>query len=198
MAIYQITALMSWRDQACRNVFHYETTDVLDSSQLTEAADAVRAAYASLDSGSKLVNDWILQGVTIRRVDLPDLPGIDVSFTSGSLSGTVINAGTINQAALIVSGQALTTKPRRVRTYLCGWEQDAITDGGFWDSAALSNAASWRAAMDELAVTGDNLARVAVEYTGTPPRVTASNRIEVYSTRANPGTQRRRRIGVGA
>jgi hypothetical protein len=197
MAVYNITALMTWREQSCRNVFHYETTSELDASQLQEAADEVRAAYVLLDNSTNLANDWILQGINARRVDVADLPGVDVSFTSGSFTGSSAVGGVINQAALIVSGQALTTKPRRVRTYLCGIIEDRLNDAGFWDATILGRADFWRDAMDQISVTGDTLNRVAVAYTGTPPLVTDWNRIETYTNRSNPGVQRRRRIGIG-
>lgn len=199
MAIYQVTALQTFRAQECRNIFHYITTADLDAAQGQEVADAVRAAWVSLDDGANLVNDFTIYGINLRKVDVANLPEALYSFTSGSYSGTTTSApGVPNQIALLVSGAAPTTFPRRVRTYLAGVSRDNIGDNGFWAAGLLADAAVWFAAMDSIAVTGDTLLRAAVRYTGDPPVVSASNRITAYTVKANPATQRRRRIGIGS
>lgn len=198
MAIYQVVPLQTFRSQEVRNVLHYETANPLDAGQTQEVADAVRAAWVNLDDGSNLVNDFVLYGAVIRRVDIADLPGTELSFTSGNFTGAVSgDPATANQVAMIVSAQAQTTKPRRSRSYLCGWSHNAIQDSGFFGAGALADAAVWADDMDEITVTGDTLLRVAVSYSGSPPAVTASNRLTSYQVRSNPGVQRRRRIGIG-
>lgn len=198
MPTYSAVAFQRYRAQEVRNVFYYLTTAELDGAQLQEAADEIRLAWsAGLNDSDQLVNDWNLYGVDFRRIDLPGLPGTVVGFTSGTFTGTAVTAGVANQVGLLVSGAAVTAKPRRARSYLTGWEGQAILDSGLFNADAQAAAALWLAAMDEISVTGDTLLRVAVEFSGVPPIVSDSNRLTVYNVRPNPVIQRRRRLGSG-
>lgn len=199
MAVYQVVALQRWRNQEVRNVHHYETTDVLDTDQEQEVADAVRAAYDNLQFSTGLDDDWTLYGIEIRRVDVPDLPSAQYGFTSGDLDGSFEQDNKmVNQIAGLVSFRAPTQKPRRGRSYLAGFNHNDVSgDGGTWTPAKQSDMSLWAEDMLEISVTGDTLHKVAASYTGEPPRVTAFNRFTVHVVRSNPATQRSRRQGEG-
>lgn len=198
MPIYQVTANQVWRGFVAQNVFYYDATNTLDTGQKEELADAVRAAWAALDTAIDLDDDWSLNDITLRRVDQPDLPSEVISFTSGPLSGSsTAIPGVPNQIALLISFSAPTTKPRRARSYLAGLVTAHLNQSGAWTTGILDDFAVWAADMDEISVTGETLERVAVEFTGSPPRVENFNRLTSAAVRNNPATQRRRRLQAG-
>lgn len=199
MAISCVTVKQQMRSQEVRNVLYYQHADNLTDTQRQDAADAIRAAWAAFDTSVGLVNDWNLYAVNFRRVDVADLPGIDVVPTAGVLTGsTSASPGLANPTALLISFAAPTTSPRRARTYLAGMSTAQLQDSGFWPAAVVTAAGTLATALDSITVTGDTMLRVAVRFTGSPPAVTVSNRLQTFIVRSNPATQRRRRIGIGA
>lgn len=199
MPIYRVNTLQNMFNQQLMNVYYYETTAVLDSDQLTEVADDIRAAYVSSTLAANTGNSWGFDGIGVRRVDIANQPEITVIPTSGALSGGAASEELPAQVALLVKGTALTAFPRRVRTYLAGLTEGSCSSG-FWTTSIQNIARTFIEAIDEISVTGDTLGRLAVELGGTAgaPVVVASNRVEQYSTSSVPGTQRRRRLGVGS
>lgn len=199
MPIYQLVANQLFHGQETKNVFYYETVSTLDTAQMQEIADGVRGNWLLYDTAIKLVNEWSLQDITLRRVDVPDLPGIDVDFTSGPFIGTGdLTPGVATQVCMLVSGSAPTTKPRRVRSYLAGLPQSLVQQDGAWTLTSRLESEDFIETMDELTITGETLQRVSARFTLIPPRVTSWNRITSYIARQYPATQRRRRPGVGA
>lgn len=198
MPIYQVAVRQLWRAQEVRNILYYDCADVLSAAQGQETADAVRGAYALLQPGDVMDNAWSVYGIDLRRVDVADLPSAFYQFTSGTLSGSAISdKGLPNQIACVVSLMAPTTTPRRARMYIAGIAGDGWADGGGFTEELTDNVGDMVEALDTLTVTGDTLLRVAAQWSGSPPAVTAFNRLQSYIVRGNPGTQRKRRIGSG-
>lgn len=198
MAIYQIVENQAWRAQEVVNVHHYTSTSPLSTSQLEEAAEALRDARVALDDATNLANDWSWRDITARRVDVGGLPGLDYQAASGIYVGSVTATNaTANQVAALVSFAANSVKPRRGRSYLAGIWSGQMQDSGLWTTGLVADMAVWAAAIMELTVTGDTLFKTAVTLAGNPPLVTASNVLTEFVPRDNPATQRRRRIGSG-
>ena len=198
MAIYSCGVRMNWRGQLCMNIHHYETTNPLNSSQEDELVDGIDAVYGGLDTvNNSMDDDWGVNAIDLRRVDLPDLPSVRIVPTSPTEGDAVGNNAIVNQASLLVSFSARTTKPRRGRSYLPGFHSARLNDGGTFDADATNAAATWANAILNIALTGDSAVKVAVTYTGDPPRVTAWNPLTDFSVNGNPAIQRRRRLGQG-
>lgn len=199
MPIYRVNHDQVARGQVVMNVLHYETTGELSLAQMEEAADDMRAAYVSENFELRHVNEWAWNTVTFRRVDIPGLPELTVNFSAGPLVGTSTADDTPLQVALLVTGQAMTEFPRRVRTYFGGFSEGQLTEG-LWSDAIVLEALQVISNLDDIDIVDDVLERVAVRYNdlGDGPFVEAWNRVTTYDVTEVPATQRRRRIGVGA
>ncbi len=197
MPIYMVTAMQRWLTQEVRNVFYYDFSGELDGQQMQEVADNFADAWTESGILPALDNAWEMYGVEIRRVDVADLPAAFVQFTEGVVLGSSSAVPTGTQVAALVSGRASTQKPRRVRTYFAGSGSNQIGQDGLWVGSHLSDLGLLADALDSMLVAGDTGGRVAVEWTGTPPRVTSFNRIQAYLASPVPATQRRRRLTVG-
>lgn len=199
MPIYRVNVNQELLGQSIMNVFYYETTGTLDSSQLQEATDDIRTAWAAFDTAAGLAQDWTLTGATFRQVDVPNLPEITVAPTAGPLVGSADSQPMATQVALLVRGQANSPFPRRVRTYLAGLTEGALAAGIWNTTAANAGLALVGGAMDEIIVVDDQLERVSVRLgdEGQGEQVVAFNRVTFYDVTQVPATQRRRRIGVG-
>lgn len=198
MAIYSAGVRMAWRGNLVMNVHHYSTTNPLSDAQQDELAQGINDAYDLLETpGNDLDDDWELNAVDIRRVDLPDLPSARIVPSSPAAGTSIAANATANQVALLVSFSARTTKPRRGRSYLAGFVGAETNDGGTWGADATNAAAAWAQAIMTITLTGDTAEKVAVTYTGTPPRVTVWNVLTDFAVTGNPAIQRRRRLGQG-
>lgn len=198
MAIYQIVLNHTWLGQSMKNVLHYETTSQLTPAQFQEAADDLRTHVAVSSLTNRLDDAWSLDDITIRQVDIADLPSTLVTFTSGPVDGTQgIDAPMASQVAMLLTGLAFAQYPRTVRTYWPGWTYANLNQFGEFDAGAITEGGNLIEGLDQLFVTGDTLNRVAVQYTGSPPIVTASNTLDDYKVNKVPSTLRSRRKGVG-
>lgn len=199
MGIYQVVAKQTYLGQQMRNVFYYETTSTLSAAQRQELADVLRVAWATFSAAIGLVDDWSLDGVYFRDVESGGIPGVDLSFTSGVLTGPSVGTPMPAQVSLLVIGRSGTIKPNQVRTYLCGLNTTVSDSDGFFLAANVVDAFDWAVDMDTLALTGDTAHRVAASWTtGEAPFVDDVNELITYSAKENPATQKRRRIGRGS
>lgn len=198
MPTYQLVARQQWNGSQVRNVFYYTCSDVLGTTQLQDAADAMRTAFGLWVATGEIDNGWSFDQLEARRVDQADLPSALVTPTAGALAGDATPNPLPMQIALVVSLAAPTTKPRRARTYLAGVTVTGLAATGRFTTEMQDAAADFTEAMDTITVTGDTLLRVAALWSGSPPAVTATNRLQSYVVRAIPATQRRRREGSGS
>lgn len=198
MAVQQVTHLQRFLGQEVRNVFYYETAhESLSAAQLQEVADDIRALYVAQIGAANISNDWALYGVSIRRVDVAGIPGIDVGFTSGTLSGTATNESLPSQIAMLAHGVSYVAKPNRVRSYLAGLVENHLVDG-YWAAAAMTQRLNLINALDTLTIDGVSWERVAAQWNTAHTLVDDWNQIATYFISDVPATQRRRRIGRGS
>lgn len=199
MTVYQVTHKMRWQSQEMRNVYYYETiTGDPSASEWQDIVDEIRADFVS-ELQSDMDSDWSFYGIDYREVDTAGLPTFSVTPTSGSLSGSSGGTAMPAQIALVVSAQANSTKPRRVRTYYTGYTENGFSDG-LWGSAVVGRAESFFDFQSVLNAAGTNeLQRVSVQWNTSHTVVTAFNNVAGSAGVGAdiPATQRRRRIGVG-
>lgn len=196
MPTYQFALKQTWVNQQVRNIFYYDTTFTADPGDLQEAVDLVRAAFVSELTAAQQSNDWSLDGVYVRQVNLAGLLGVDYTFTSGVFAGTNVQENVPTQIALLVLGKGITTPPNRVRTYWGGHIEGGITNG-FWNASRLTNFLNLTEALDELVVTGGTFTRASARWLPDGSAVSSTNPLTTYQAVAVPATQRRRRIGRG-
>lgn len=198
MAITQVTTLQRWVSQEVRNVYYYDSADVLSLAQLQETCDAFRNAYNSINFRNVLDDAWTFYGISARRVDVADLPAALLTPTAGAVVGDQTASVPLpTQICILASLAAPTVSPRRARTYQAGVTAASIGQNGQYGATIVNEFADFIEAVDSITVTGDTLLRVAARWSGTPPAVTAFNRLQSYIIRTTPATQRRRRIGSG-
>lgn len=199
MAIYRVSVLQSALGQAMMNVLHYESSTALSGADAVEVADELRAEYLANFTYSALSSAWSYVGIELRRVDTPDEPAWSVAPTAGALNGDSPDNLLPLQVALLVSGTALTTFPRRVRTYHVGLTEAAVV-GGMFDAELVSVFVDFNTRINSIAGVGFTMNRLAVRYgTGEDAGVVvASNPVVAYQGNLVPATQRRRRPGVGS
>lgn len=199
MGIYQVVAKQTFLAQQMRNVFYYETVGALDATLKQELADVLRVAWSTFATAAGLSNDWSLDGIYIRDVASGGIPGIDLTFTAGVLTGPSALDPLPTQIALLVIGRSGTVKPNQVRSYLTGLNVTMSDADGFFVAATVVDAFDWAVDMDTLLLTGETGHRVSASWTlGSDPYVDATNELVSYSAKENPVTQKRRRIGRGS
>ena len=199
MGTYQVQWLQRFHLQQVRNVFYYVTTVGEPSDgEWVDIADEIRADI--LASGmTRFVPEWAYFGINARRVDSAGLLTKEFSPTLGDLVGTSGSDSTSTQIAVLVSVKGTTTKPNRARSYLCGFNEDVITNSlvNLTDRTALETLIDLQS---DLNTGGTNpLQRVAAQWNASHTFVSVTNDISGAASKASqvPATQRRRRIGVG-
>lgn len=199
MAVFQVTLKWRWLLQECRNVFYYETiTGNPSTSEWTDIVDEIRGEIDSTIK-SNISSDCEFYGIDYRQVDVSGLPSFSAVPTSGALAGTSAVDSVPTQIALLVSVKENTTAPNHARTYLPGFNQDAVVDS-IWGPGTVTNAEGFIDDMSVLNAAGTNeLQRVAARWNTAHDAVTAYNNIAGAPAVASliAATQRRRRIGVG-
>lgn len=199
MGIYQVVGKQTHLGQQMRNVFYYTTTGALTTTLKQELADVFRVKWSTWATAAGLCNDWSLDGIYIRDVASGGIPGVDLTFTSGVLTGPSALDPLPAQVSLLVIGRTGTVKPNQVRTYLTGLNVTMSDADGFFVAATVVDAFDLAVDLDVLALTGETAYRVAASWTlGSNPYVDDTNIMVTYSAKENPATQKRRRIGRGA
>lgn len=196
MPLYQFSVKQTLLEQQVRNVLTYETTFTADPSDIQEAVDEIRSHWATALSTVSLSNDWSLDGVYVRQVNLAGYLGVDYDFTSGVLDGPGAAENVPTQIALLVVGKGTTTPPNRVRTYFAGFTEGHVVDGKF-GSSQLGVFETLMENLDDLSSTSGSFVRVSPRWAADGSYVVAANPLTTYRAIDVPATQRRRRIGRG-
>lgn len=199
MSIYQVTLKGQTNDDIqLRNIHHYEFASyVPTNTQLQEAVDAIDAAYKS-NLQATFTDNCDFNAYDVRRVDTADLPTIEFIATAGAWSGSDVADPNPSQLAAMCTWKAPTTFPRSTRSYLFPFTVTFVNTIGRIDAAEVGNVEDFADDMFSLVITGGaDAVKVAVQYTGDPRAVTASNPVETRIVTNIYRTQRRRTAGVG-
>lgn len=199
MGIYLITHKYRLLNQEIRNTFYYTTTVGEPSAgEFQDMADEIRADFVS-ELQASVSAALTLYGMDYRRVDIAGLLTFSLTFTAGDVVGGSANDPLPTQVAMVVSNKGTTTKPNRARTYLAGFIETSTT-AGLFNTSYLGAATDFIDLQSNLNGGGTNpLSRVAAQWNTSHTQVIASNDLSGAASVASavPGTQRRRRIGVG-
>jgi hypothetical protein len=199
MTIYQaVVKAVDTLGQQFRNVHHYEFPGYDPTAgELQEFVDGLAAHYDTYVR-PEVANRVEFYGVDMRRVDVGDLPTIELVPATWPLAGGDPASKLPNQVSAMVQWKAPTAYPRSCRTYCFPFTEDANSVGGVIEPGVIINLTNFVTVMEVVAITGQTDAnKVAVQYGGDPRVVTASNPVSASPVTNNWATQRRRRIGVG-
>lgn len=199
MSIYQFVVEADFNEVSLiKNVHHYDFDGYVPSSaELQEAVDALDAAYKS--NLQATFSDFVdFNGMTLRRVDIGDLPSAFFVPTAGLWSGTAVGVPLPPQLCALVTWRSQTAFPRSTRAFLFPWSVSSLADPGVPVAGHLSNAGDLADDALVLAITGQTDAvKVAVQYGGSPRVVTSFNQVLNREVGNLFRTQRRRVTGVG-
>lgn len=199
MGTYLVTHKGTFLGQQIRNTFYYVTTVGEPSdAEWQVAADEIRVDWAA-QLTARMSNNYSLDGIDRRRVDIAGLLTFSEIFTLGPVVGSNATDEIPTQVALLVSNKGTTVKPNRARTYLAGWTDADVTASQFI-AAPLLAAETFIDLQSNLNGAGANpLSRVAAQWNATRTFVVATNDLSGAASVGSiiPATQRRRRIGVG-
>lgn len=181
-----------------RNIHHFEFPGYTPSTtELQEAVDAVDAAYKS-NLQNAFVNDNVIYGYDVRRVDIGDQPTAEYNATAGDWVGSSAVDPLPPTVCGLVTWKAATAFPRTCRSYLFPVSTASNSNLGQPGSAFDTSMTSFGQDLLTLAITGQTDAvKVAVSYGGTPRAVVDSNAVTNVTTSNKWQTQRRRNYGVG-
>lgn len=199
MSIYQIVVKAVANDNdELRNIHHYEFgAYVPDASQLQELVDGIDTAYKS-NLQSDYADAVDFYAYDARRVDVGNLPVIELLATAGGWSGTATGDPLPSQCAAMVTWKAPTVFPRSTRSYMFPFAVASCNAIGRVQAAIVGHMVDFAADMIEHAVTGaTDPCKVAVKYGGTPRAVIEENDVVTNVVRNVYRTQRRRTPGVG-
>lgn len=200
MSIYRVTikALYDGSEDQF-NVHHYEFPGyVPDDTELQEFVDNLADVYD--DNIVQLVPALVVfETIEMRRVDVGDLPSADLTPTTWPAAGTGTGGSLPPQVSAMLRFTSPTAYPRSGRVYLQTFAQAFCSTTGTISSGAVTLCDTAASRLEEIAVTGQvDAQKVAVQYSGSPRVVTASNILFAQSTRNTFQTQRRRTVGVGS
>lgn len=199
MSIYQIVLKGQTNDDIqLRNVHHYEFASyVPTSAQLQEAVDELDSAYKDALQ-AHFTDNCDFNAYDVRRVDVGDLPTIELIATAGAWSGSSTVDPNPSQLAAMCTWKAPTVYPRSTRSYLFPFTTDLVNTIGRIDATVVGDIEDFASDAASLVITaGADAVKVAVEYGGTPRAVTDSNQVETFVVTNVYRTQRRRTAGVG-
>ena len=180
------------------NVLRYEGADAILSFS-PEITDAIAQNYIDTVQ-DRLSAEWSMVSCTFYDTASPaGAPGKEEFPTQGTIVGTQTAAGLSNQTALLVSYIANDGPPFRGRLYHAGLANNQLVVGGVWGAGTISEFGLWATELLTLSGSGLTDIRQVIESKGTAT-VPAGTRADItgFVVRDVPGTQRRRRIGVGS
>jgi len=199
MTVYMVTHKMEWLLQELRNIYYFETqTGNPTGSEWQDIVDEIRADYDAYLK-TYMSSDWKFYGIDYRVVDSAGYNTFSAVPTSGDLVGTGVVDDTATQIACLASVKGITTKPNKVRTYLGGFVESAMSNS-LWTSGVITNVTSFITNQGLLNSLGTNvLERVSVTWNSSHTVIVAHNSVYLGAIKISqvPATQRRRRIGVG-
>ena len=196
MAVYEGVLRWGFNNNRFNTVLHYDDGGA-GPPDFQEWTDDIRTKFANAGMPG-LVNDLNFISV-IWREDIPGGVGVNYVPTDGVLAGSAGASETAGQLALIIRklGTGL-VRPSQGRIYVPGVATSALLASGLWDGAT-SNALETMFEDILTIVDGSGVVGSMVIKASNPtaPNTVAYNPVSGLQAIGNPGTQRRRRLGVG-
>lgn len=196
MAFYEV--VFNWQlDQiTVNNVFHYDITAVTPAD-LQGYADTIQAEFI-LHLQSVCAPSMTFNDLTFRE-DIPGGVGITQPFTTGPVSGTSTDDQYAGQLSAIVRKLAQSTvRPNIGRVYWAGITSEGLGANGRWTSTVTTAAANFLDALIGVSSGAGGVMDMHIKASDpTKPNTVPYNPVTAVQALAIPGTQRRRREGVG-
>ena len=196
MTVYEITLNYSAPSGIMQNVLHYDFQGT-EPFDFQAAADVIRVDF--VDNLASIIAPAVsLTGITVRE-DVPGSIGQTYGLTLGDAPGT----STDNQfgavlSAIVQKKAENLQRPNKGRIYQGGITSEGLGSFGNWSQAVLDACDAFWADMRVLSIVGPSTGTMVIKASKpTNPNTVAYNPVATLDTLNNPGTQRRRRRGVG-
>lgn len=198
MATYQFVMKFRGPGFEARNIHYYEDPVLID-------ANAPQIAQGLADAWGQHLRGFTLgavelYGVDYRNVSVAGMPTLDAGIEApggGLATGEQTGAG---QTALLISWRAIAPPPNRARSYIVGIHAKHLNIATGWDNGLRAAANAYAAAITVITVglAEYPVPKQAARYNPATRTVDDANDVTSWAVRPFPGTQRRRRYGVGA
>ena len=196
MSLWQITLKWVAENQQLRNVLHYRGISDSDPSW-PDIAQEFGAAFAT-SLAARYTPGTGLLGINVLELE-PGKVSLDFPISTTGIFGTDSDEPLPPQlCGLITLNGALPSKPNRGRIYMPAPNRDNLTAGSRWGTDMLN---AWNAWMEDIVQLDDTEGATfqQVIYSRTYPKegTLLYNDVVSWTLRGIPGTQRKRREGVG-
>lgn len=190
-------------DQSCpagdiKNVLHYEFINP-GAAVFQDFVDHLAARFVA-NCQVNFTPSYSLLGATFRETE-PGAVGVSYTITGGAVNGTAPETEFASQVAMLINKfNDDGTRPARGRMYIGGLTADALNSESLWKSSVRDTVVQWWEDMNTgtLPVTGEALDMRIAATDPTQPNTEAFPTVDRLTGNVNPGTQRRRRRGVGS
>lgn len=197
MTVYEGVINWEFNNNVFNTVLHYDNGQQAEPDFLG-LTDYIRGEFDTAGMPD-LVNDISFASMRWRE-DVPGGVGTVFVPTSGALAGSAGASETAGQLALIIRklGTGL-VRPAKGRIYVPGVATSGLGSNGLW-AGATSNAleSMFEAILEINDGGGITLDMVIKASDPTKPNTVPYNPVAGLQALGNPGTQRRRRLGVGS
>lgn len=196
MAFYEVVLNWDLDGELVQNVLHYDISAVTPLD-LQGYVDVIQAELI-IHMADILVPSIQFESVTFRE-DVDGGVGVTITPTTGSTPGTDPNDNYAGQLALIVRKEALSTiRPNLGRIYFGGCTSFGLAQNGRWDTSLSSAAEDFAEAIRGVESGEGGVMDMVIKASNpTAPNTVAYNPVLAMTGLGVPGTQRRRRQGVG-
>lgn len=196
MAVYEAVLNWSFNSNVFNTVLHYDTGSSGEPDFLG-LTDDIRSKM-NADFTNVLAPNLIFTSVRWRE-DTPGGVGVVFFPTDGPRAGTAADNQAVGQTAAIIRklGSGL-VRPNKGRIYQPGVSVEGIAATGLWQGTVSNFLETFWESMIELD-DGDGVTASMVIKASNPsaPNTVPYNPVTGMQALGNPGTQRRRRLGVG-
>ena len=196
MPFYEVILNFDQDGEVAQNVLHYDVTAVT-ALDLQGYADQIRVDFISTIL-TQVVPSLSFDSITFRE-DLPGSVGTTVPFTLGAVVGTAPEDKYAGQLALIV--RKLTNsliRPNVGRVYLAGVSGNNLGSLGRWATATSTAGGDFITAIIGVESGAGGVMDMVIKASNpSAPNTVAYNPVLAAQGLGVPGTQRRRRQGVG-
>lgn len=196
MAFYEVVLNFTIDGEVMQNVIHYDITGET-SDDFSGYADSIRASFVG-NILPVIVPSMSFNDVTFR-LDVPGGVGFTVPFTAGPIAGSAADDNYAGQLALIVRKIAQSSvRPNKGRMYIGGVSSYALEGSGRWALNASTLAQDYMTGLLQLDSGFGGIALMQIKASNPlAPNTVPYNPVQVMQALGIPGTQRRRRQGVG-
>lgn len=196
MAFYEVVLVGQQNADEMLTVLHYEITGNQPNEWQSFANAISLLMIGSLDGA--LATTVRYTGIRVRE-DIPGGVGFELGFTGGDVVGGSAGPDLVFTNCMIIRKQASgLVRPTQGRVYQGGLPATFVGSTGFWDTTFAQTVEDFWTSMINITFGAAGVAQMVIKARNpSAPNTQPYSEVESMVRLLNPGTQRRRRIGVG-